>query len=197
MTRMAAGNAISVIGCRDRVGDATRAVRASSGGAPVPLARPRSAPGQTFSAALPPGPAFDRQKGRVTRPAAGRVVERYGQTDAKGIRSRGITIATRPGAQVVAPYDGKVIYAGPFRAYGEILIIEHGDGYHTLLAGFERIDPQVGQGLLAGEPVGVMGKATITAGARQDPRLYVEFRRDGDTMDPLVWLAPRKDEGKG
>ncbi|MCH8001270.1 MAG: peptidoglycan DD-metalloendopeptidase family protein, partial [Proteobacteria bacterium] len=90
-------------------------------------------------------------------PARGRVVLRYGQSRADQGASKGISIRARGGAQVVAPYDGQVVYAGPFRRYGQILIIEHGGRYHTLLAGLDRIHAVVGQWLLAGEPVGVLG----------------------------------------
>ena len=104
--------------------------------------------------------------------------------DEGGVRSKGITITSRPGAAVVAPYDGVVAFAGPFRGYGQLLIIEHSEGYHTLLAGLGRIDAAVGQHILAGEPVGVMEND----GA---PSLYVELRRDGQPINPLPWLADR------
>jgi septal ring factor EnvC (AmiA/AmiB activator) len=84
----------------------------------------------------------------------------------------------------VAPYDGQVVFAGPFRDYGQLLIIEHGEGYHMLLAGFERIDSAVSQTLLAGEPVGVMARPT-----EGNPRLYIELRHNGRPINPLPWLA--------
>ena len=100
--------------------------------------------------------------------------------------SKGLTIAARPGATVVSPFDGTVIaFAGPFRGYGELLIIEHTEGYHTLLAGLGRIDGTVGQRVLAGEPVGLMGDEKAAA-------LYVELRRDGQPINPLPWLAPQR-----
>ncbi len=89
-------------------------------------------------------------------PAVGKLKRRYGENDEYGAASKGIVIETRPGGQVVAPFDGRIEFAGPFRGYGQILIIEHGDGYHSLLAGLERIDGEVGQWLVAGEPVGIM-----------------------------------------
>ena len=116
-------------------------------------------------------------------PARGRIVERFGAVTESG-RSKGITIETRADAQVVTPYDGEVVFAGPFRGYGQLLIIQHGEGYHTLLAGFSRIDSVLGQWLLAGEPVGVMGR-----GSNGNPALYVELRRNGDAINPLPWLA--------
>ena len=105
-------------------------------------------------------------------------------TDRESGRSKGITIETRADAQVVTPYDGEVVFAGRFRGYGQLLIIQHGEGYHTLLAGFSRIDSVLGQWLLAGEPVGVMGR-----GSNGNPALYVELRRNGDAINPLPWLA--------
>ncbi|MCW9046109.1 MAG: peptidoglycan DD-metalloendopeptidase family protein, partial [Alphaproteobacteria bacterium] len=93
----------------------------------------------------------------------------------------------RLGAHVVAPYDGRVVYAGPFRGYGQLLIIEHGEGYHTLLAGMERIDSVVGQWLLAGEPIGVMSK-----NKSKKPTLYLEMRKDGHPINPVPWLVASK-----
>ena len=123
----------------------------------------------------------------------GRLVKGFGD-EAAGLHERGITIAALPGAQVVAPYDGRVVFAGPFRGYGQLLIIAHGEGYHTLLAGMERIYATVGQWVLAGEPVGVMAAGDTRAAAVSDktataPRLYVELRQGGEPVDPLPWLA--------
>jgi murein hydrolase activator len=89
---------------------------------------------------------------------------------------------------VVAPFDGRVDYVGPFRGYGLILIIRHGGGYHSLLAGMGRVDVTAGQWLLAGEPVGSLPDADDkSAGAT----LYLEFRRDGRPVDPQSRLASR------
>jgi septal ring factor EnvC (AmiA/AmiB activator) len=92
---------------------------------------------------------------------------------------------------VVAPFDGKVLFAGPFKGYGQILIIGHGDGYHSLLAGLDRVDESVGQWLVAGEPVGVMSQSS------QKPRLYLELRHDGQPINPLPWLAIRDEKVNG
>ncbi len=128
--------------------------------------------------------AFVAARGTLPMPVHGRVVGTFGETTNGGERRKGITIETRPGASVITPYDGQVVFAGPFRAYGQLLIIEHGEGYHTLLAGFSRIDSVLGQWLLAGEPVGGMGKP-----ANGKPVLYVELRRAGIPINPLPWLA--------
>ena len=134
-------------------------------------------------------------------PVVGHVIARYGQTIALGRIHKGLTIETDSSAQIIAPYEGKVVFSGPFRGYGQLLIIEHSGGYHTLLAGMERIDAAVGQWLLVGEPAGVMGriKPVNVKGRRryQRPALYVEFRRKGQPVDPLAWLAARKGKVSG
>jgi len=129
--------------------------------------------------------SFEKAKGKILFPARGKVVEQFSLAAVEsGGKNRGITIQTRPSAQVVAPYDGQVVFAESFRGYGLLLIIEHSDGYHTLIAGMTRIDAAVGQKLLAGEPVGVMG---IDDGAK--PALYVELRHNGQPINPLPWLS--------
>lgn len=126
-------------------------------------------------------------------PARGRFVTSYGEkVDGEPSASKGLTIETRSASQVVAPYDGRVAYAGPFRGYGEILIIEHGGRYHTLLAGLDRIDAVVGQWVLAGEPVG-----TMSAVPDSRPRLYLELRRTGQPINPLPWLAANDSKVQG
>ena len=115
-------------------------------------------------------------------PAAGKLVTRFGQTDGF-VTAKGLTIATRPGAEVVAPFDGQVLFAGPFRGYGQILIIEHPGGYDSLLAGCDHIDSVVGQSVVAGEPV-----ARMRTGAG-NPSLYFEWRHKDQPVDPSAWLA--------
>ena len=141
---------------------------------------------------------------RVTsyRPATAARNEPRAARGPDGVTRDGVWFETRPGAQVVAPYDGKIVYAGPFRGYGRILIIEHGGRYHSLLAGLERIDTVVGQWVLAGEPVGVMAGATEageqgTPSAGRTPKLYVELRRTGQPINPLPWLAQTGDKVRG
>jgi septal ring factor EnvC (AmiA/AmiB activator) len=139
--------------------------------------------------------AFPDSENSLRMPARGDVVASYGETvERRGTTTgdQGMMIATRPGARVVAPYDGKVVYAGPFKTYGRILIIQHGDRYHSLLAGLGRIDAIVGQWVLAGEPVGVMGDPS-----GQPPELYVELRRAGQPIDPAPWLARSGNKVRG
>ena len=116
-------------------------------------------------------------------PAVGRIVEAWGQALAGGQAARGVLIEPRAAASVVAPFDGSVAFAGPFRGYGQILILEHAGGYHSVLAQLSRIDAAVGQTVTAGEPVGQAG--TDERGA---PTLYLELRRHGQPVDPSPWL---------
>ncbi|WP_046022092.1 murein hydrolase activator EnvC [Magnetospira sp. QH-2] len=131
-------------------------------------------------------------RGKLPFPALGRIVVRYGQKERQGATSKGLTFETRRNARVIAPHAGKVVFAGPFRGYGRLLIIEHGEGYHTLLAGMDRIDGTIGQIVLAGEPIGVMG--TPKTGR---PTLYLELRRNSQPINPLPWLAAKKGKANG
>jgi murein hydrolase activator len=128
---------------------------------------------------------FDQAKGEVAFPVTGSLVGRFGGSDAFGAQSRGLTFETASGAQVVAPFDGQVEFAGPFRGYGQILIIAHGDGYHSLLAGLDRLESSVGQWLVTGEPVGTM------ADGAGKPRLYLELRHNNQPINPAPWFTTR------
>ena len=136
---------------------------------------------------------FPEAESSLIMPVRGQVVRLYGQESAApGSTDKGISIQARPEAQVVAPFDGKIAYAGPFRGYGLILIIDHGGRYHSILAGFDRIDAVVGQWVLAGEPVARMGEP-----AGDNPELYFELRRTGQAINPLPWLATTDDKVRG
>jgi septal ring factor EnvC (AmiA/AmiB activator) len=128
---------------------------------------------------------MNKMRGLMPLPARGKVIARYGQKDAAGSAQKGIVLQTRARAQVIAPADGVVAFAGSFRGYGQLLIMEHGGGYHTLLSGLDQIDATVGQRLLMGEPVGTMGPADA-------PSLYFELRHDGQSINPMPWLTARK-----
>ncbi|MDH5748569.1 MAG: peptidoglycan DD-metalloendopeptidase family protein [Rhodospirillales bacterium] len=138
------------------------------------------------------GKSISKARGRLPFPAVGRIVARYGQSTETGLTRKGITIETRANAQVVAPYDGEVVFSGVFRGYGQLLIIEHSEGYHSLLAGMDIIDGVIGQIVLAGEPVGIMGNPD-----KGKPSLYVEIRRNGQPINPLPWLAALKGKVNG
>jgi septal ring factor EnvC (AmiA/AmiB activator) len=151
---------------------------------------------------LAPAVAFAKTKGLLPLPVNGEQTIFFGGDDGLGGEAQGISIRTRSEAQVSSPADGWVVYAGPFRSYGQLLIINAGDGYHVLLAGMERIDVQLGQFVLAGEPVAFMasqrlasiGAADVSA---QQPVLYVEFRKDGASIDPAPWWAASNEEKVG
>lgn len=146
----------------------------------------------------PSDTAFKEAEGTLPLPVRGRFVRQFGQPDELGNPARGLTIEARPGAQVVASFDGEVVFAGPFRDYGRILIIAHGGGYHSLLAGMSRISAVVGQKVLAGEPVGQLGDGGSAGGGSPSPtRLYMELRSNGKPINPLRWLAAGKGKVSG
>ncbi len=133
---------------------------------------------------------FANSQGLLPLPVQGRMVIKFGQTGGDGAASKGVHIETRPGAQVVSPCDGSVLYAGPFRSYGQLLIIDPGGGYHVVIAGMDRIQVSQSQAVLAGEPVATMG-AEPRSGEKTlaRPILYVEFRRDQQLIDPAPWWS--------
>lgn len=139
-----------------------------------------------------PAPEGGGIPANLAMPAEGRIVRRYGEADEFGAASKGVSIRTRGGAQVVSPISGEVVFARAFRGYGRTLIIAHGDGYHTLLVGLFRIDTGEGRRVEAGEPVGIMGDA-----APDGPDLYVEVRRDGNPVNPVPLLANRNTKVRG
>ena len=166
-----------------------------------PPAHPESRP--SLSALHDPGrmaPAvpFASLRGKVPIPVNGIKIRDFGEPDNNGGLEKGVSIATRAGAQVTAPADGWVVYAGPYRSYGQLLILNTGGGYHVLLAGMERISVDLGQFVLAGEPVAVMGNgsqiAALLAIGSSQPVLYVEFRKDGTPVDPGPWWAAGEGE---
>jgi septal ring factor EnvC (AmiA/AmiB activator) len=142
---------------------------------------------------LAPAIAFASAKKQLPLPVNGVRIREFNASDGVGGTEKGLSIASRPGAQVTAPCDGWVVYAGPFRNYGQLLILNAGGGYHVLLAGMERISVDLGQFVVTGEPVAVMGgrvqPAIALTGGSGQPVLYVEFRRDGTPVDPSPWWA--------
>lgn len=151
-----------------------------------------------------PAIAFVSAKGRLSLPVNGVRIREFGASDGAGGTEKGISIATRPGAQVTAPSDGWVVYAAPYRSYGQLLILNVGGGYHVLLAGMERITVDPGQFVLTGEPVAVMGSGTRVASVSAagsssaigspQPVLYIEFRKDGTPVDSSPWWAVTANE---
>jgi septal ring factor EnvC (AmiA/AmiB activator) len=162
--------------------------------ASTPVAKPgdeADAIARATALAKPAGIRPFPERGQITDPVSGRIVTRYGDRNKYGQTERGVTYATRPGAQIVAPHDGLIAFAGPFEGYGHILIIEHDGGYHTLMAGLERLDTSVGQWVLTGEPIGAMGNSIIDKGG-DTVGLYLELRRNGQPIDPNRWIASGK-----
>jgi septal ring factor EnvC (AmiA/AmiB activator) len=147
---------------------------------------------QRDSARLAPAIAFSDAKGMLELPANGMAIKYFGAASEFGGVEKGLSLATRPNAIVSAPSDGYIAFSGPWRSYGQLLIVNAGGGYYVVLAGMQHIDVAVGQFVLAGEPVGAMGDgavrtaAAVAIGAAQ-PVLYVEFRKDGAAIDPGPW----------
>jgi len=145
-----------------------------------------------------PAIAFASAKGLFKFPVNGTKIRDFAGSDGAGGVEKGISLATRPGAQVTTPCDGWVVYAGPFRSYGQLLILNAGGGYHVLIAGMERISVNIGQFVLTGEPIATMGTtsqvASILASNASQPVLYVEFRKDGTPIDPGPWWAANEGE---
>jgi len=149
--------------------------------------------GRTSAARIEPAIPFHLAKAKLPRPTGGELVLKYDEKTQYGQNSKGIVFRTRHAAQITSPCDGWIVYAGPFRSYGQLLIINAGGGYHVLLAGMTRIDVQPGQFVLAAEPVGTMSEAPPTvkqSSEETSPVLYVEFRKDGRPIDPAPWWVP-------
>ncbi|PSJ59465.1 murein hydrolase activator EnvC family protein [Pseudaminobacter soli (ex Li et al. 2025)] len=139
---------------------------------------------------------FSALRGQIALPVTGRITRQFGEKDDSGGVMLGDMVATQSGAIVTAPADGSVLYAGPFRSYGQLLILNAGDGYHVVLAGMSRISVSLGQSVLAGEPIGAMGEARVAStsaapNGNTGPELYIEFRKDGKPVDPTPWWAER------
>jgi septal ring factor EnvC (AmiA/AmiB activator) len=149
---------------------------------------------------LAPAIAFAAAKHMLPIPVNGVKSRDFGTPDGNGGTEKGISIVTRPGAQVTAPCDGWVVYAGTYRTYGKLLILNGGGGYHVVLAGMERISVDIGQFVLTGEPVAVMGSGPQVASVMlngtgtSQPVLYIEFRKDGTPVDPNPWWATNDSE---
>lgn len=176
---------------KEREAAAERERRRIAKKAPAPKREEKRAEKREEQAAAV-GRPITSARGRMPMPVVGRIAIRYGQALPTGLTAKGITIESGNDAQVIAPHDGTVVFAGPFRGYGQLLIIEHGEGYHTLLAGMARIDSEPGAFVQAGEPVGQMGQP-----AAGKPALYVELRRGGHPINPMPWLAAIKEKVNG
>jgi murein hydrolase activator len=139
---------------------------------------------------IAPGASFAALKGALAVPVSGKVSVAFGGKDGNGGFSQGYTLTTKPGGRVIAPADATVLYADTFRSYGNLLILDAGEGYHVVMSGMNRLDVSQNQFVLAGEPVGLMGERgasnDVAAGG---PALYIEFRKDGKPVDSGPWWA--------
>ena len=143
-------------------------------------------------ARLKPALAFAEAKGTLALPVAGAVLKAFGDPDGFGGVQKGVSIGTPAGATVSSPVDGSIVFSGPYRSYGQLLIINAGQGYYFGLAGMDRMNVSVGQFVLAGEAVATMGDgsartAVATAIGATQPVLYIELRKDETTVDPSPW----------
>ncbi len=152
-----------------------------------------SVPERNRLSATAPFPAL---QGTLALPVSGRRVRPFGHVDEAGVMAFGDTVRTQSGAIVTSPSDATVLYAGPFRSYGQLLILDAGGGYHVVLAGLGRISVSQGQPVMAGEPVGAMGETRIASSSADGsmnalPELYIEFRKDQKPVDPAPWWQAR------
>jgi murein hydrolase activator len=165
---------------------------------PLPAQNPAQAaalaPGALRDMArLQPKIAFQDTKGTLSLPATGPLLKNFGAADGFGGRENGLSLETTRFALVTAPADGWISFAGSYRSYGQVLIINAGGGYHLVMTGLDRVNVDIGQFVLAGEPIATMGNASAGALASDTgsdkPVLYIEFRKDGVPIDPGPWWA--------
>lgn len=126
-------------------------------------------------------------KSGLRRPVAGQIIRDFGEKDDFGVTSEGVTFLAGAGSPIVAPQSGRVVFAGPFKGYGKIVILQHGSGLHSFLSGFSRIDAEMGQNIEAGEPLGV-----LPAKGEGKPELYFEWRKGSDPVDPTTGGMDKK-----
>lgn len=155
-------------------------LRASLAALPGPVLRPAQPQSAAVAAAIEPPAAPTNAPAQYQLPVTGRLVAGFGALGAGQVQSRGISIAARGGAQVVAPGAGRVVFAGPYQGYGTIVIIEHGGGWTSLITGLAVLDVRAGRDVVAGSPLGQVGPG--------GPILALELRKDGATVNPLDYL---------
>jgi septal ring factor EnvC (AmiA/AmiB activator) len=137
----------------------------------------------------PAGPGLGEPHEQLTAPVGGAISRGWSEAGGTGATS-GVTYAAAPGARVVSPCTGRVVFASPFRSYGLLLIVDCGGGWHAVLAGLERFDVEAGQAVHEGEPVGVMPAWDPRAGGPR-PGLYLELRKAGQPVNPTPYLRAR------
>ncbi|MBY5397641.1 murein hydrolase activator EnvC [Rhizobium leguminosarum] len=149
---------------------------------------------------IAPAYPFGELKAKLEVPVTGDILRQFGDADGTGHEAMGMTVATNPETVVTAPADGLVVFAGVFRSYGQMIILDAGDGYHLVLSGMDTINTRQGKFVFSGEPLAVMGakrvaSATALALETNRPTLYIEFRKDGKPVDSRPWWTA-KDTGK-
>lgn len=137
----------------------------------------------------PAGPGLGEARGTLGAPVAGAVVHAFGEAGEAGPVS-GISYGAPPGARVSAPCAGRVAFAGPFRSFGQLMILDCGGGFHFVLAGLERLDVPVGRPVQAGEPLGTM-PSWDPRSPTAHPSLYLELRDHGQAINPAPFLRGR------
>ncbi|MDT7952317.1 MAG: peptidoglycan DD-metalloendopeptidase family protein [Acetobacteraceae bacterium] len=137
--------------------------------------------------AAPRGPGIQPGGGAIL-PVAGPVVRRWGEPTEAG-PAHGMAFRPPPNGRVVSPCAGRVAFAGPFRSYGTVVILDCGGKFHFVLAGMDRLDVEAGAAVRPGDPVGSMPDWD-PAGAGPRPALYLELRHGGEAVDPAPYLRP-------
>lgn len=145
---------------------------------------------------IAPAYEFQELQAKLDYPVAGDVLRRFGEADGTGHDSQGVTLATSAGALVTAPSDGWIVFAGTFRSYGRMIILNAGGGYHLVLSGMDKVNVREGQFVVAGEPLAVMGEkrvASVNALTLETdkPTLYIEFRKNGKPVDSQPWWSAK------
>jgi murein hydrolase activator len=150
-----------------------------------------------------PVAALSDMKGKLNFPVQGDILKQFGDDNGLGSPLEGVAIASAANQNVISPVNGKVEFAGPFRSYGQLLILNAGEGYLVLLAGMTQISAEMGQSVRAGEPVGIMGEGpssvALVGGDAEltRPVLYTEFRKNNEPVDPSPWwLGGRREAMK-
>jgi murein hydrolase activator len=181
----------------NEITSANKAAQAASA-VPLPQQNPaataqRATEASLDFARLQPKVAFQDARSTLPLPVNGPIIRPFGSSDGVGVRDSGITVETGKHALVVAPADSWVSYAGDYRSFGQVLILNAGGGYRIILTGLSRVTVETGQFILSGEPVGAMGDMAAPALQREQdkglPLLYIEFRKDGTPIDPGPWWA--------
>lgn len=134
---------------------------------------------------------FNPQKGHFIKPVSGKIICQFNELNEQGHKSHGIRFEVEPLSEVKSPFMSKVAFCGPFRHYSNIVIIEHGQEYHSLLMGLDNVKVTPGQILQKGDLVGYVGITQKNeAGQNVKPILFLEFRQHLQPIDPMPWFEP-------